>query len=167
MSIPIKGNHPTLGLCTAPTQHNHWVQLIGMEKGIPAHKIPRWKSTIRRSIILQFNGKPVASEDDIKNYVALAQNDKLSQVTITFATVQPQPLHPTEGSLMLYYDQMNVIAAHLQQAYPDKYNPSQNRQEHSYVNQLLDTGPTHDSFQSPSNGTNMPAEQDLGKSFTL
>jgi hypothetical protein len=81
--------------------------------------------------------------------------------------LQPQPLHLTEGSLMLYYDQMNVIAAHLRQAYPDKYNPSQNRQEHSSVNQVLDTGPAHDSFQSTSIGTNMPAEQDLGKSFTL
>jgi hypothetical protein len=80
-----------------------------------------------------------------------------------FATVQYQPLHPTEGSLMLYYDQMNVVTKHLQAAYtPHKASPQQMTSD----GQPTDEGRVCTAI-SPTN-TNASADNpDLGKSYTL
>jgi len=82
-------------------------------KGTPAHKLPRWRSTIKRGILLNINNKPVASSADVTAYIQQAKAQKLTHIRCKFATLQYQPLHPHEGSLMLYYDQLNVIAKHL------------------------------------------------------
>ncbi len=121
--IPIKGTHPTLGLITMPTPlSNHRIQLIDMAKSTPAHKIPRWRSTLKRAVIIAVDDNPVAHEEDIKKYISMARQKQADTIMVKFATPQPQPLHPTEGSLMLYYDQMNIIANHLKQAYPHKHH---------------------------------------------
>jgi len=113
VQIPLKGTHPTLGMQLQQTQNQHRVQLLDIMKGTPAHKLPRWRSTIKRGILLNINNKPVASSADVTAYIQQAKAQKLTHIRCKFATLQYQPLHPHEGSLMLYYDQLNVIAKHL------------------------------------------------------
>jgi dUTP pyrophosphatase len=72
VSIPIKGNHPTLGLLVRPTEHNHRVQLYDIEKSTPASKLPRWHSTLKGGIILNLNGKAITSCDDLAQAVQQA-----------------------------------------------------------------------------------------------
>jgi len=111
--IPVKGDHPTLGLLVRPTEQNHRVQLYDIEKSTPASKLPRWRSTFKRGIILSLNKQPVTNPSDLVQLVEQALQQKLLHVHCEIATVQYQPLHPIKGSLMLYNDQMNVVAKHL------------------------------------------------------
>jgi hypothetical protein len=67
--------------------------------------------------------------------------------------MQPQSLHPQEGSLMLYYDQLNVIAQHLIDTPLPPPDPPDPQDIHEAVLRSV-----HD----PSTD-----EGDLGKFFTL
>lgn len=84
--VSVRGNHPTLGLIANPTPiYQHHLQLTDMAKSTPGNAILKWRSTVKKAIILQVDGQLVT------------------------------------GSLMLYYDPMNLVADHLKAAYPDKY----------------------------------------------
>lgn len=77
------------------TAHNHCIQLI--PKSTPANKLPQWWSMLQRPITLKFNNKPVTTEHDLRAFIAKAWQENLPSAIIQFATVQVQPLHPTEG----------------------------------------------------------------------
>jgi hypothetical protein len=115
IQIPITGQHPTLGMVFQQTRHQHQIQLIDMSKGIPGHKLHKWRSTIKCGILISCNNTPITTEQDLVQAIQQAKQQQLHTAHCEFATVQYQPLHPVEGSLMSYYDQLNVIAKHLQQ----------------------------------------------------
>jgi hypothetical protein len=52
----------------------------------------------------------ITNEEDIKEARKYTRHIRSTSWSWEFATVQYHPLHPSEGSLMLYYDQLNVIA---------------------------------------------------------
>jgi hypothetical protein len=54
--IDIKGDHPTLGIQTTPSPFSGRLQIQDMVPGTPAAKIPKWRSTLHRAIMLKFNG---------------------------------------------------------------------------------------------------------------
>jgi dUTP pyrophosphatase len=112
ISIDIKGLHPTLGLLTKQMEpYHHRLQLIDMAKWTTAHKLPRWRSILRRVIILSVNQKTISNETDLKTYIDMARQAGNKHITIQFATITPQPLHP-QGSLMLVtipYPQVAIL----------------------------------------------------------
>lgn len=63
---------------------------------------------------------------DLVQAVQQAHKEKLLYVKCKIATVQYQPLHPLEGSLMLYHDQMHVVAQHLKHAFSYNTDTFQN-----------------------------------------
>jgi len=68
IDIELIGQHPTLGLITVSNpMHSSRLQLQDMEKGTPSHKISKWRSTLRRSIILSFNNQPITSQADLES----------------------------------------------------------------------------------------------------
>jgi len=68
IDIELNGQHPTLGLITVSNpMHSSRLQLQDMEKGTPSHKISKWRSTLRRSIILSFNNQPITSQADLES----------------------------------------------------------------------------------------------------
>jgi hypothetical protein len=73
-----------------------------------------YTTTIKCAILLKAGNTAIATVDDFKKVVAQTRQDKLPVLHCEFATVQYQSLHTTEGSLMLHYDKLNVIAWHLQ-----------------------------------------------------
>jgi hypothetical protein len=164
IDIELIGQHPTLGLITVSNpMHSSRLQLQDMEKGTPGHKISKLCSTLRRSIILSFNNQPITSQADLESYIKRARDNNETKARMQFATVQYQPLHPTEGSLMLYYDQMNVVAKHLQAAYtPHKALPQQTTSD----GQPTDEGRVCTAI-SPANTDASADNPDLGKSYTL
>ena len=115
IQLDLKGDHDTLGLICQPTLHTHRLQLMDMKHGTPGAKLPRWRSTLRRAILLTVNNTPVPTADALKAIIVAARKQGLLQITCEFATIGTHALHPTEGSLHLFYDQMNVIAKHLQE----------------------------------------------------
>ena len=56
---------------------------------------------------------PVTTVDSIRVEIAKARLDKATKVTIGFATISKQSMHPQKGIPQMYHDQMNVIGKHL------------------------------------------------------
>lgn len=131
VTVPVSGTHPTLGLVLQQEPHE-CDQLVDMVKSTPGAKLNKWRSTIRRGCLLSIDNKPIKSITDVTTAIAQARKDKRQIVHCHFATVAYQPLHPIEGSLMLYYDQLNVIVQHLQQIEQDeiKLRETQSQPEH-------------------------------------
>jgi glycosylphosphatidylinositol transamidase (GPIT) subunit GPI8 len=95
------------------TAHQHRIQLNDIVKGNSAAKTPKWRSTIKQALLLKINQEPVTCEADVKHIIETCRTNKDMNITCTFATVQQHGIHPTKGSLMLFYDQLNVNAKHL------------------------------------------------------
>ena len=56
-----KGNHPTRGLDVSMNKDFEKLQLLACEKGTSAGKIERWRSTIRKGLILAINDQQIDS----------------------------------------------------------------------------------------------------------
>jgi hypothetical protein len=155
IKLDINGVHPTLGIRAQPMEpYHHRLQLLDMTKGTPGHKLPWWRSILKRAIILTVDKHNVRNTSELESIVMQARQAGRKQITIQFATIQPQPLHPQEGSLMLHYDQLNIIAKHLQEPpLPPSTDTPQS---------VHDTSAVICSIQDQSIDQN-----DLGKSFTL
>lgn len=115
LAVEVKGTHPTLGLSVKQCPITHRVQLVDMAPGTPGARLPRWRSTIKRSIILSIDGEPIHREEDVAHAILHSRRSGKLYAMIEFATATGITHHPTEGSLHLFYDQLNVIAAHLRQ----------------------------------------------------
>ncbi len=152
ITIDVKGDHPTLGLVLGTSHHQGRMQLVDIIKGTAASRLPRWRSTIKRAILLSCNGNPVTSEDDLRAEIVQARHLGLLKLQCEFATVSRHAIHPQEGSLTLYYDQLNIIAKHLKEAYP-----------RPCVHQLNADEPASTDHVACNGQPNL----DIGKSFTL
>ncbi len=119
IDIPLTGSHATAGMKLDNTLHSGRLQLMDMIKGTPGAKLPRWRSTLKRSILLTMDNKRVTKLADVHDVITKLRQKGQQHVSCTFATIAYHGLHPTTGSLNLYYDQLNIIGKHLQAAYGD------------------------------------------------
>jgi hypothetical protein len=143
------------------TIHSTRVQLTDMVKSTPGTKIPQWRSTIKWAILMSINGNTITTKEDAANTIALLRQQGLKHATCQFATVGYHGIHPTEGSLMLYYDQLNVIEQHLRQAYHETYDKHHNMMEPS---PNIPPSPNIRQLKEPDPHI---ADSDLGQFFTL
>jgi len=118
INIDLQGNHPTVGLIVKQCPNTDQVQLTNMAPGTPGVRLPEWRSTLRRSILLAINGHAINHPDDVSRVIAEVRAQGATHGVFEFATATGLTHHPTEGSLHLYYDQLNIIASHLQQYHP-------------------------------------------------
>jgi hypothetical protein len=64
--IPLRGNHPTLGMIIEPhADLKNAVIVIQMMSGTFTAKIPRWRSRYRNSIIQEINGEQITTTQDV------------------------------------------------------------------------------------------------------
>jgi dUTP pyrophosphatase len=112
IQLDVKGDHDTLGLKCTATPHGK-LQLLDMAPDTPAIKLPRWRSTLKRALLLTVDNKPVSSLAELQVTITEARSKQLLKINLVFATISSPAIHPTEGSLHLYYDQLNVIGKHL------------------------------------------------------
>lgn len=89
-----------------------------MVKGTLGAKILWWHSTIKQAILLAMNAWPITCEKDVMEAIKHVKQNSVTVIQCYFATVQHHGIHQVEGSLMLYYDQLNVIGQHMWVAYP-------------------------------------------------
>jgi hypothetical protein len=112
IQLDVKGDHDTLRLKCTATPHGK-LQLLDMAPGTPAVKLPRWRSTLKCALLLTVDNKPVSSLAELQTTIAEARSKQLLELNLVFATISSPAIHPTEGSLHLYYDQLNIIGKHL------------------------------------------------------
>lgn len=114
--VDVKGQHPTLGMQFTKTTTGHRLQLTNILPSTPAAKIPKWRSTLRWSYILEIDGTPINNIEDVEKAIANARTEQRFKTQCIFATEQRYGTHPVEGSLNLYFDQMNAFSKHTYEA---------------------------------------------------
>jgi hypothetical protein len=85
-------------------------------KSTPAARIPKWRSTLKRAILIRVNHQPVATIEQLQQAVQKLREQR-ETAQLTFATVKHHGAHPVEGSQMLYYDQLNIIGQYFKNAW--------------------------------------------------
>jgi hypothetical protein len=153
IDIPTTSLHNTLGMVLTTTPHTGRLQLTDMEKGTPGAKLPRWRSTLKRAVLLSVNGKRVGSVQDVISAITQSRQVGDIKVQCTFAMISYHGLHPVTGNMMLYYNQLNVIAQHLQVEYTKQGDSA-----------CIPPAPNIRQVQAQ---TNSPNPEDLGKTYTL
>ena len=125
ITIEKSGNHPTLGLDMTMCELRQQPKLLACQKGEPAGKIRKWKSTLRDGYILAVNGIPTTTVQEVRKCIA---DVSTSHVTVTFGTISKPALHPQNGVPQLYFDQLYQIGRHLfhLKTDPDWILPSDN-----------------------------------------
>ena len=85
-------------------------KLLACQKGEPAGKIRKWKSTLRDGYIFAVDGKPTTSIQEVRKHIATVS---APQVTVTFGIIIKPAMHPQNGVPQLYFDQLLQIERHL------------------------------------------------------
>ena len=111
IKIPSRGSHNTLGLITTRTSKG--MELIDCLKSTPSAKIPRWKQTLKGSILKSINGTSINSTESIVASIKLAKKQR-QPVICQFATKEPINIHPDTGIPQLHFDQIGVLSHLLQ-----------------------------------------------------
>lgn len=111
----IKGDHPTLGILTAYDACRQRLQIKDTALGIPGSRIKKWRSTLRNTYILKLQEFIIQSTTDLEHAVAQLRLRKMIKAMIVVATNRSYGVHPMEGIPQIYFDQMNVIAKHLEE----------------------------------------------------
>jgi dUTP pyrophosphatase len=73
IEIPIKGDHPTLGLTLIDCPHRQRPRLTDMVLSTPGSRIPKWRSILRNAYITEFDGQTISTTDDLKSVIAQAR----------------------------------------------------------------------------------------------
>jgi hypothetical protein len=114
VDITLKGDHSTLGMIFQFCKFRNRLQLINMAKSTPGARLHKWRSTLRHAYLLKIDNQDITCIDDLK----IAINNKRLQgklkITCCFAMDRSFGIHPHHGIPQLYFDQLNVIAKHLQ-----------------------------------------------------
>jgi dUTP pyrophosphatase len=115
VEIAVKGDHPTLGLMMTQCPQRQQLHLQDMTLSTPGSRIPKWQSTLRNAHLINIEGTPVYTDHDLLMAIQAARDKKKFKIQSTFATDRSYSIHPYQGVPQIYFDQLNIIAHHLQE----------------------------------------------------
>jgi hypothetical protein len=96
--------------------YRHRLQLTNMALSTPGSRIPKWRSVLRKAHLIEFNHQSIHTIEELEAAVAQARKSGVIKATCLFATDRSHGIHPQHGVPQLYFDQLNTIAKHLQDA---------------------------------------------------
>mmetsp|Transcript_10383 Transcript_10383/g.14952 ORF Transcript_10383/g.14952 Transcript_10383/m.14952 type:complete len:1434 (-) Transcript_10383:2326-6627(-) len=120
IDIPIKGDHPTLGVLSQYCPYRQRLQIKDMALSSPGSRLPKWRSTLRNAYILKIQEFPIFNAEDMEHAVRQLRLRKIIKAKLVIATDRSYGVHPIEGIMQIYFDQMNVIAKHLEEVAEDR-----------------------------------------------
>ena len=82
-------------------------------KSTPAARIPRWRSTLRHSFLLNIGDTSIGTFEDINRAIELERTRHAASITCRFGIMQKIAMHPQTGVPIVFHDQLNVITEHL------------------------------------------------------
>ena len=166
VDVPIKGDHPTLGILSAYCDSRQRLQITDMAISTPGSRIKSWRTVLRKSYILKFNDFAVQTQEDLEHAIQQTRLRKMLKAKLIIATDKSYGVHPMEGILQIHFDQLNVIAKHLEDIKREEAthkmtnlpNPS------TATIRVTDAEATMDPPPAPPPA--MPPEDELAQSFT-
>jgi dUTP pyrophosphatase len=120
VDIPIKGDHPTLGILTQYCDFRQRLQVTDMALSTPGSRIKSWRTVMRKSYILKFNDFVIQSLQDLEHAIKQTRLRKMLKAKMVIATDKSYGVHPIEGILQIHFDQLNTIAKHLEEIKRDQ-----------------------------------------------
>ena len=115
VTVKLSGVHPTLGFQLDTTKATDRLTLLNCTKGTPSAKLKRWRSTIRNGHLISINDESVTTMHHVEQIIATARQQMKPDLQFTFATEERVAIHTDSGTPQLYFDQLNAIAAYLQE----------------------------------------------------
>jgi dUTP pyrophosphatase len=112
VTMTSRGNHATRGLILEDS--NTWndrVNIITCQPGTPAARIKNWRSRLKRSTLLKIDNVPIAKMSDVVKHFQQVKHN--TEVTLTIGLNEKIAMNDTTGIPMMYYDQLNAVATHL------------------------------------------------------
>jgi hypothetical protein len=111
--MEIRGNYKTKGLILENCQQRQSTVIIKTcKQGTPATRIRNLRKRLKNSQLLSIDGVTV---DDVKTAEKILQNAKpKTTVVLEIGLSEKLPMHDDHGILMMYFDQLNTIATHLE-----------------------------------------------------
>ena len=103
--IQNRGNHPTLGLQLQ--NDDRGPKIMNCLHGTPAAKIPKWRQTLKHSILYAINDVTLTSLSDVKQIMATCNDTSLNLHVIS---PTPVDIHPDTGVPQLNFDQFTHVA---------------------------------------------------------
>ena len=170
IEIPIKGDHPTLGLLTTYCEYRQRLQVKDMALSTPGSRLKCWRTVIRNGYILKFNEFAITSQADLEHAVSQVRRRGLMKAKFVLATDKSYGVHPLEGIMQIHFDQLNVIAKHLE----DIHREHQQSKIASTVGQMSEAPTTQ--LAPPEQPTPAPvppkpppliADADLAQQFSM
>jgi dUTP pyrophosphatase len=138
IQIENKGEHPTRGLDLTINEKMERLQILACNKGTPAGKIEKWRSTIKNGFLLSVNETPVYNVTDVKR--CITATDKDQAIKFHIGTLDKQAMHPQTGVPQLYFDQLNHIGKHLFELRHDpEWMSDEMRQEEPVIRRMQRT----------------------------
>jgi hypothetical protein len=114
ISVPIRGVHLTLGMQFRACPHRHRLQLYEMAVSTPGSRIPKWRSLLCHTYLINCEQQSIHTEEDLSAAIYHAKQRGVINAKFLFAVDKSHGIHPHEGIPQLYFDQLNVIASHIQ-----------------------------------------------------
>ncbi len=171
IELPVKGDHPTLGILSTYCPYRQRLQIKDMALGTPGSRIKKWRSTLRNAYILKLHEFAILDTTGMEHVVQQLRQRNMIKVKLVIATDRSYGVHPMEGIMQIYFDQMNVIAKHLEDianehrestTTPTIRSVSEMTREHDPLNPMADLPPPH---PPPTAIYNIPGEE-VAASFT-
>ena len=171
IDIPIKGDHPTLGILAQYCDFCQRLQGTDMALSTPGSQLKSWRTVIRKSYIIKFNDFAIQTQEDLEHAIQQTRLRKMLKAKMLIATDKSYGVHPIEGILQIHFDQLNVIAKHLEDIKRDQDaahmanlpHPSEATERlqaaTTPVTHLLDDPP-------PPPPPPLPPEEELAQSFS-
>jgi len=70
IDVPIKGDHPTLGILTDFCDARQRLQVRDMALSTPGSRLKKWHTVIWKSYILKFNDFSIQSQQDLEHAIS-------------------------------------------------------------------------------------------------
>ena len=114
ITLTTRGHHRTQGLVLEDSVNweNH-VTITSCRPGTAATKIKNWRKRLKNSTLLAINDTPVTSRAQVESiFKDIVRN---TDVILHIGLNEKLPMNDTQGVPMMYFDQLNTVATHLQQ----------------------------------------------------
>ncbi len=115
ITVPIKGNHPTLGMKFAQCEYRQRPRLVNMALSTSASRIPKWRSQLRNAYLVEYNHQPIQAIMDAVLQISKAREQCIIQASCKFSVDKHYGVHPQTGVPQIYFNQLNIIAQHLEE----------------------------------------------------
>jgi dUTP pyrophosphatase len=113
VQLPVRGNHPTLGMSFQECEIRGRLRLQGMEKSTPGARIAKWRSTLRNAVLISINNDSIRTHSELQLAIRNARQTQAFQISCVFATDNVHGVHPMDGHLNIYHDQLSAFAQHV------------------------------------------------------